>query len=144
MRLNAGLLSYTDKREASRLPCTVDTKDERENRRRQKCDADARANDQTASHSSCRIEFTDSTLKVIKPLRSISADSAHAFEPTRELTEKIPNVIKQFEPASTVWPCRTKYRRKVIRVTNPKGSKYLMVAAGAFYTMYLRHVYANN
>jgi hypothetical protein len=135
MRLNVALLSYTGKRKASRFSCMVDTKNERENRLRQKCDADARTNYRAASHSTRRIEFTDSTLKVITPLRSISAYSAHAFGLTRELTEKLSNVAKQLKPASTVWPCPTNYRRKVIRVTNPKGSKYLMVAAGAFYTM---------
>ncbi len=51
-----------------------DTKDERENRRRQECGGEARSTDQNATALSRCEEFLGSAAKIVTPMRSMATD----------------------------------------------------------------------
>ena len=79
-----------------------DTKDERENRRRQECDGEERPNDQDATALGRCEEFAGSAPKIVPPMRSMATDRVHVFGPTHDVVEKFSKVADQFTPRFAV------------------------------------------
>ena len=65
----------------------IDTKDERESRRRHECDGEERSNDQDAAALGCCEEFADSAAKIVTPMCAMATDRVHVFGPTRDVAK---------------------------------------------------------
>jgi hypothetical protein len=72
LRIDTNYLLNAISRQASKMGRLIDTKDERESRRRHECDGEERSNDQDAAALGCCEELADSAAKIVTPMRAMA------------------------------------------------------------------------
>ena len=87
LAMGANYLLNAISRQASKMGRLIDTKDERESRRRQECDGEERSNDRDAAALGRCEEFADSAAKIVPPMRSMATDRVDVFGPARDMAK---------------------------------------------------------
>ena len=87
LRMDSNYLLNAISRQASKMGRLIDTKDERERRRRHECDGEESSNDRDATALGRCEELADSASKIVTPMRAMATDRVHVFGPPSDVAK---------------------------------------------------------